>query len=131
MTKMFSWLLFFLSVAFFPLVIVNIMCAYCHSSFHDLLERQDTFWLKPMRNKEKRIKKTKKKRNKIGCLVTQLEAKPKGNAKWKTLFLYFHTDGHWQWLEEKKKSVCVSFWHDLYATTITYSRIQIEKKVLK
>jgi hypothetical protein len=34
-----------------------------------------------MRNKEKRIKKTKGKRRKIDCLVTQLEVKPEGNAK--------------------------------------------------
>ena len=38
-----------------------------HSSFHDLLERQDTFWLEPMRNKEKkRIKKTRRKRKRKG-----------------------------------------------------------------
>jgi hypothetical protein len=49
------------------------------------------------------------------------------------LFRDFHTGDHWQWLDEwerekKERSIYVSFWHDLYATTITYSQIQIEKK---
>ncbi len=130
MKKMFSWLLFFsLSIVFFSLVIVNIMCTHCNSSFHDLLERQDTFWLKPMRNKEK-----KRKRRKIGCLVTQLEVKPKGNAKWKTLFLYFHTDGHWQWLKEKKKeSICVFLTWSIRDNHYLFSdsNIKEKKKVLK
>ena len=76
------------------------------------------------------------------CLVTQLEVTPAGKTKWKILFLYFHTDGHWQWLEERERGrksdregankKCVSFWHDLWTTTITYSSIQTKvKKGLK
>ena len=74
-------------------------------SISDLLERQDTFWLEPMRKKRKKKRNDDnddEEENRLSSYSTRSEAS-RQYTKWKTLFLHFHTDDHWQWLDERKK----------------------------